>query len=105
MNVGSGANINKDLVKHYKEHKKINITTISEFTYTTPEKVENQLATIKTNALGLDNINLKMLKLISNYCINPLTENINESFRTGNIPQITVRKTIDPNNHFQKSSC
>ena len=81
----------------YKSRKgKGNVTTISEFTYTTPEKVENQLATIKTNALELDNISLKMFKLISNYCINPLTEIINKSLRTGTIPQIWKQSVITP---------
>lgn len=96
VNVGSGAYINKDLLRHYKEHKKANITTFSDFTNTTPEKIENQLATIKTNAQGIDNVNLKMLNLISNYCINPLTQIINESLKTGEVPQIWKQSVVTP---------
>lgn len=96
VNVGNSTNINKGLIKYYKEHKKGNITTLNDLTNTTPEKIENLLATIKTNAQGLDNINLKMLKLISKQCIDPLTEIINESLRTGNIPQIWKQSVVTP---------
>ena len=37
-----------------------------------------------------------MLKLISNYCISPLTEIINESLRTGNITQIWNQSVVTP---------
>ena len=71
-------------IKYNKEYGKIYITTFSKIAHTTPEKIKNQLTIIKTNAQGLLNINLKMIKLISE----PLSEIINVLLKTGNILQI-----------------
>lgn len=54
------------------------------------------LNSIKTNATGVDGINIRMLHLVSPFCIDMLTNIVNESLTTGVVPNLWKFALITP---------
>ena len=54
------------------------------------------LKSIKSNATGVDKLSAHMLKMCTPYCLNPLTNIINFSLETGQIPELWKTALITP---------
>ncbi|CAH0553006.1 unnamed protein product [Brassicogethes aeneus] len=60
------------------------------------QDVLNAFRTIKSNAEGMDRLNLKIWKLVLPYCLPALTHIINKSLETGKIPQLWKTAAVIP---------
>lgn len=86
VNIAGGNSVNPNMVDFYKNNKMDNGNFLA-FTEITNKDVNDALTTIKSNAMGTDGINLKMLKIVMPFCVDIITSIINESFRTGTFPE------------------
>lgn len=94
-NKACGMNINPDTLNYYQQniHENYEENVLDPIT---PEKIEDILKKMKSNAFGVDGINLKMLKYVMPFCKEALVHIINTSLDTGVVPSIWKRGLITP---------
>ncbi|XP_063907812.1 uncharacterized protein LOC135125954 [Zophobas morio] len=88
--------IDPNLVEFFNYNRHHNPHQTLELTLVTMEEVKNALLSIKSNATGLDNISLQMLKLIFPFCGDTITHLINTSFLSGMVPKVWKKAVVVP---------
>lgn len=94
VNVTEDSAANENYVNYFKcrkmNDKKISLSEI------TIESLNKILNSIKSEATGSDGINIRMLRLVSPYCINLILRIINLSLRTGVFPDCWKVASVVP---------
>lgn len=88
--------VNIDTLDYFTNHMQDNIMEKNIFSIVTCDKVEEVLFSITSNASGIDNINLKMLKLTIPHCKAALTHIINHSLSQGVVPSKWKKSIVLP---------
>ena len=88
--------IDNDVISFFQRNRRPGVTTDFNLEPTTESEVENVISNIRSNAAGVDNINLKMLKIVLPYCKTALVHIINHSFITGTFPDQWKLSTVIP---------
>ena len=78
--------ISSDLIDFFSNNTRRGITKKFTFLPTTEAEVAEIIDKIRSNAAGVDNLNLKMIKLIYPFCKSALAHIINTLFETGVFP-------------------
>lgn len=90
--------VDKHLLQFYRNHLKEDLHNKPKFTFTqvTEAQLSQIIASLKSNAQGIDDINLKLLKLVAPYCIGSLTDVINNSLLQSMVPEVWKKSIIVP---------
>lgn len=85
-------------IDYYKDnlHENIDMFNLFEFREVTTEEVEKAINYIKSNAAGVDNISLKMIKLCLPAALDAITHIINFSLMHGTLPNIWKCASVIP---------
>lgn len=83
-------------VDQWMRTRKQGVDTALIFHTVSPNEVQTLINRIKTQAMGVDGINLKLLKIVLPYCLEALTSIINYSIETNCVPDIWKRSYIIP---------
>lgn len=88
--------VHEDKINEFLSGKHPNIGHELEFHSVTEADVEKIIYRQKSNAMGIDHINLNMLKLILPFCLDAFTHIINFSLENSEMPEIWKRSTVTP---------
>ncbi|KAG8285068.1 hypothetical protein J6590_088633 [Homalodisca vitripennis] len=77
---------NDDCVQFYERNKSESVTCDFYFRSVTRREVQVALNSITSEAVGADGISIKMIKMISPYCIDAITHLANQSLATSTFP-------------------
>lgn len=86
----------QNLIDFYSRNNVLNLDNFFELHPTNQDEIIKIVKQIKTNATGVDGINIKLLNLVLPYCIDALTHIINYSIITKEVPQTWKQSIITP---------
>lgn len=95
LNVSGHSTINNDLINFYSSNR-LNENFTFNFREITNEDIYRALKTIKSQALGIDNINIQMLSVVMPYCIEVINHIFNYSIRQGAFPDLWKAANVLP---------
>lgn len=95
LNVVGITDISTDLLAFYKNNVLNELNTFS-FSEIQEEDIGKALKSIKSNAMGIDQINLKMLTIVMPYCTDVVKHIFNESVKQGIFPDIWKTANVIP---------
>lgn len=90
INIAGNNNVSLNLVNYYENNMLNNIIASNKFKFknVTCQDIYRILKTIKSESLGVDNINIKMIRIVLPHIIDVLVHIINESLCAGVVPDI-----------------
>lgn len=88
--------MNETTVEFYSDNINGRVRSLLEFNCVDMQDIENALKSIKSNAIGADKINLKMLKLVFPFCKEALKHIINYSLINGVVPKSWKISIVKP---------
>lgn len=95
LNVAGQSTINNDLFSFYNNNF-VNRDIQFNFEEINNEQILNALKSIKSQAYGVDNINIKMISLVMPYCVEIIKHIFNESLQRGIFPDLWKSANVIP---------
>ena len=95
LKVAGPSKVDDNLLSFYNDNR-LNPNLSFTFKLINNDDILNALKTIKSQALGVDNINIKMLLIIVPYCVDILKHIFNESITHGVLPDIWKIANVIP---------
>lgn len=95
INIAGASSVDNTLVNYYTNNK-LNDSFNFVLKEICASDIYNVTKTIKSQAMGIDNITIKMINLVLPYCIELLVNIINTSFKTGIFPDIWKTAVVIP---------
>lgn len=97
INVAGESQVNNELHAYFRNNRFIQNEMVEfKFKEINEDDIYAQLKQIKSNAYGVDGINLKMLNVVIPYCIQIVINIINKSLSLGTVPDIWKSALILP---------
>lgn len=94
--MGSGCDVNNDLVRQFKLNRKYYCDNEFVFKPVSENDVKSAMNEIKSRAVGSDGLSIQMIKAVSPYALKAITHLINESLLVGKFPEKWKTSIIRP---------
>lgn len=95
-NFGSAGSVDQNLLQYYKNNVKDGIDCPLHFRETTSDEIRKIVHQLKSNACGIDRINVKLLKLVLPHCDEVITHIINFSMLSSTVPNVWKKSVVLP---------
>lgn len=88
--------INMKTINEFRNSCHPRITEKLTFCLVSPDDVVRSISKLKSNAVGIDNISSRMLKLVLPFCVDTFTHLINYCLETSTFPEVWKKSIIVP---------
>lgn len=105
VKMGSGVNVSKDVVGHFMSTKMNTIEGVFYFTTVTEEEVKSAMNEIRSSAVGIDGISIKMIKAVSPFALGAVTRLVNLSLTSGIFPKSWKTSIVHPLPKVSSPTC